>query len=111
MHLAKSQAFITYYYQLFEANRPALATLYQDASMLSFEGQKVMGAQQIMTKMSSLAFGACKVLISSKDFQPSVSGGIMVFVTGNIMVGACSPKRLIHAGSIRRSTALIFYTV
>lgn len=80
------QAFINYYYQLFESNRAALGTLYQETSMLTFEGQKFMGAANIMTKMGSLAFGACKVHLSSRDFQPSVSGGIMVFVTGNIQV-------------------------
>jgi hypothetical protein len=115
---AVGSAFITYYYQLFESNRPALVglgsefsdlfqrntdqhypqqplccccsiaqgNLYQDASMLTFEGQKFMGTQAILGKMSSLAFGACKIHLSSKDFQPSVSGGIMVFVTGNIQV-------------------------
>mmetsp|Transcript_20213 Transcript_20213/g.56329 ORF Transcript_20213/g.56329 Transcript_20213/m.56329 type:complete len:126 (+) Transcript_20213:88-465(+) len=83
---AVGSAFITYYYQLFESNRPALATLYQDASMLTFEGQKFMGTQAIMGKMSSLQFGACKIHLSSKDFQPSVSGGILVFVTGNIQL-------------------------
>lgn len=139
-------AFIQYYYQLFESNRPSLVrgvcvcvclqladqwpsgsvweagrtpelaqthpsqckhtpppplphtptphthtqgNLYQDASMLTFEGQKFMGTQAIVGKLSSLAFGACKIHISSKDFQPSVSNGIMVFVTGNIQVCAC----------------------
>ena len=35
--LACMQAFIAYYYQLFESNRTALGTLYQDQSMLTFE--------------------------------------------------------------------------
>jgi hypothetical protein len=84
------QAFISYYYQLFESNRPALGTLYQEQSMLTFEGQKFQGTQNIINKLQQLPFGACKVNLSSKDFQPSVSGGIMVFVTGNIAVGAWS---------------------
>ncbi len=75
-----------YYYQLFETNRQSLAPLYQDASMLTFEGQKFQGAAAIVGKLSQLPFGLCKVHIASKDFQPSVSGGIMVFVTGNIAV-------------------------
>jgi hypothetical protein len=32
------QAFLQFYYQLFEGNRTALAPLYQDASMLTFVG-------------------------------------------------------------------------
>mmetsp|Transcript_12246 Transcript_12246/g.29856 ORF Transcript_12246/g.29856 Transcript_12246/m.29856 type:complete len:123 (-) Transcript_12246:1657-2025(-) len=81
---AVGSAFISYYYQLFESNRPALGTLYQDQSMLTFEGQKFQGTQNILGKLQQLPFGACKVNLSSKDFQPSISGGIMVFVTGNI---------------------------
>jgi hypothetical protein len=54
--------------------------------MLTFEGQKFQGTAAIVGKLASMPFGACKVLVSSKDFQPSVSGGIMVFVTGQIMV-------------------------
>jgi hypothetical protein len=80
------QAFLNYYYQLFESNRGALGTLYQDQSMLTFEGQKLQGGQAIGQKLGSLPFGACKVAITSKDFQPSVSGGIIVFVTGNLLV-------------------------
>jgi hypothetical protein len=54
--------------------------------MLTFEGQKIQGTQAIINKLVSMPFGQCKVHISSKDFQPSVSGGIMVFVTGQIQV-------------------------
>jgi hypothetical protein len=34
------KAFLQYYYQMFETNRAGLGSLYQDASMLTFEGQK-----------------------------------------------------------------------
>jgi hypothetical protein len=80
------QAFLQYYYQLFESNRAGLATLYQDASMLTFEGQKFQGPQAIIGKLAQLPFNQCKVNPTSMDFQPSVSGGVMVFVTGNIVV-------------------------
>lgn len=83
---AVGKAFLQYYYQLFESNRPGLGNLYQDASMLTFEGQKFQGAQAIVGKLSQLPFNQCKVTAVSMDFQPSVSGGIMVFVTGSIMV-------------------------
>ncbi|KAJ9508807.1 hypothetical protein V8C86DRAFT_1803566 [Haematococcus lacustris] len=83
---AVGSAFLTYYYQLWESNRAALGTLYQDQSMLTFEGQKLQGAQAIVAKLQALPFGTCKVNIVSKDFQPSISGGIMVFVTGNMQV-------------------------
>lgn len=84
------QAFLQYYYQLFETNRQGLATLYQDASMLTFEGQRFQGTQAIMGKLGQLPFNQCKVNPTSVDFQPSVSGGIMVFVTGGILVSSYS---------------------
>ncbi len=80
------KAFIGYYYQLFEQNRPALSSLYQDQSMLTFEGQKFQGTQAIVNKLTSLQFGLCKVTLATQDFQPSISGGILVFVTGTIQV-------------------------
>jgi hypothetical protein len=97
------QAFLNYYYQLFESNRGALGTLYQDQSMLTFEGQKLQGGQAIAQKLGSLPFGACKVAITSKDFQPSVSGGIMVFVTGNLLVS----NILRHGSSLMEQLAVM----
>lgn len=80
------QAFIAYYYQLFQENRQSLGNLYQEQSMLTFEGQKFQGSQAIVTKLASLQFGQCKVSLSTQDFQPSISGGILVFTTGTIQV-------------------------
>ncbi len=83
---------------------------------MSFEGQPAQGSQAITQKLTSLpfqqvrqapahfyAFGSpesccppCKVLpvylqvkhhITSTDAQPSTSGGLLVFVTGQILVG------------------------
>jgi hypothetical protein len=82
------KAFLQYYYQLFETNRAGLATLYQDASMLTFEGQKFQGPQAIVGKLGQLPFNQCKINADTMDFQPSVSGGVMVFVTGKIIVSA-----------------------
>lgn len=80
------QAFLQYYYQLFESNRAGLANLYQEGSMLTFEGQKFQGTQAIVAKLAALPFNQAKVNPTSMDFQPSVAGGIMVFVTGSIQV-------------------------
>ena len=50
-------------------------------------------APQIMGKLTSLPFQACKHHISSLDAQPSLSGGVLVFVTGQLLVR--------HAGASR----------
>lgn len=52
--------------------------------MLTFEGQKFQGTQAIVAKLAALPFNQAKVNPTSMDFQPSVAGGIMVFVTGSI---------------------------
>lgn len=44
--LARLQAFTEHYYTTFDTARANLAPLYQDQSLLTFEGQKFQGTQQ-----------------------------------------------------------------
>lgn len=85
-HHPSAQAFLEYYYSLFGSNRAGLANLYQDQSMFTFEGAKCQGPAAIMAKLTSLPFNQCKITPASMDFQPSISGGIIVFVTGHVQV-------------------------
>ncbi|KIZ07699.1 Nuclear transport factor 2 [Monoraphidium neglectum] len=78
------KAFLEYYYGLFGSNRAALASLYQDQSLFTFEGAKCQGPAAIVAKLTSLPFNQAKVATISTDFQPSISGGIIVFVTGQV---------------------------
>jgi hypothetical protein len=41
------QAFTDHYYNMFDTARASLAGLYQEGSMLTFEGQKFMGPAQV----------------------------------------------------------------
>ena len=54
--------------------------------MLTFEGEKILGAQNIVKKLTALPFQQCKHLITTTDAQPSPAGGITVFVTGQLQV-------------------------
>ncbi|KAL3653838.1 Nuclear transport factor 2A [Castilleja foliolosa] len=84
---AVAKAFVEHYYTTFDASRAGLANLYQDESMLTFEGQKVLGSQNIVAKLTSLPFGQCKHHISTVDCQLSgPGGGVIVFVSGNIQI-------------------------
>jgi hypothetical protein len=80
-----AKAFTTHYYNTFDTARANLAPLYQDQSLLTFEGLKFQGTQQIIGKLTSLPFQQCKHHISSLDAQPSLSGGVLVFVTGQLL--------------------------
>ncbi|PKA47452.1 Nuclear transport factor 2 [Apostasia shenzhenica] len=84
---AVARAFVEHYYRTFDTNRASLAGLYQDSSMLSFEGAKTQGAAAITAKLASLPFQQCQHNISTIDCQPSgLSGGMLVFVSGSIQL-------------------------
>lgn len=97
----------------------------QADSILTFEGVKVQGQAAILTKLTSLPFQvcervrggektepspqnlfsnsppnpqACKHHVSSIDAQPSTSGGILVFVTGQLLPeGETNPLKFSQA--------------
>ncbi|KAJ8634174.1 hypothetical protein MRB53_027510 [Persea americana] len=84
---AVAKAFVEHYYSTFDSNRGNLANLYQEASMLTFEGQKIQGSQSIVAKLTSLPFHQCQHKISTVDCQPSgPAGGMLVFVSGNLQL-------------------------
>eukprot|EP00761_Pharyngomonas_kirbyi_P003295 gb/GECH01003299.1/.p1 GENE.gb/GECH01003299.1/~~gb/GECH01003299.1/.p1 ORF type:complete len:127 (+),score=37.46 gb/GECH01003299.1/:1-381(+) len=78
-------AFVKHYYQVFDSDRSQLVHLYQDESMLSFEGDQIQGAEKIVEKLQGLRLGQVAHQISSLDCQPSVSGGVIVFVCGQLV--------------------------
>ncbi|XP_026385477.1 nuclear transport factor 2A isoform X1 [Papaver somniferum] len=84
---AVSKAFVEHYYTTFDANRGSLGSLYQEGSMLTFEGQQIQGSQNIVAKLNSLPFQQCKHTITTVDCQPSgPAGGMLVFVSGSLQL-------------------------
>ncbi|KAL6011620.1 hypothetical protein ACLOJK_002068 [Asimina triloba] len=82
-----AKAFVEHYYRAFDADRSSLVGLYEEGSMLTFEGQKIQGAQNIVAKLTSLPFQQCHHSISTVDCQPSgPAGGMLVFVSGNLQL-------------------------
>ena len=80
-----AKAFVEHYYRTFDSNRAALVGLYQENSMLTFEGNKFMGAAAIAGKLTSLPFATCTHRITTVDCQPSgPTGGMLVFVSGSL---------------------------
>ncbi|KAF8409518.1 hypothetical protein HHK36_005595 [Tetracentron sinense] len=81
------KAFVDHYYHMFDTDRSSLSSLYQPTSMLTFEGQKTQGVEEIVIKLTQLQFDQCRHLISTVDSQPSLfTGGIIVFVSGNLQL-------------------------
>ncbi|XP_031286722.1 nuclear transport factor 2B-like [Pistacia vera] len=81
------KSFVDHYHHLFDSDRPSLSSLYQPTSMLTFEGQKIFGVDDISTKLNQLPFDQCRHLINTIDSQPCTStGGIVIFVSGSLQL-------------------------
>ena len=100
-------AFVQHYYQLFQGDRSQMLVLYQDDSLMSFEGAQAQGLQaigerlevghpahkqrlcQVLTPRLSqrLSFQSVQFQFTEIDCQPRADGGIVVFVLGQIQVG------------------------
>ncbi|PSS28594.1 Nuclear transport factor 2 like [Actinidia chinensis var. chinensis] len=63
------KAFVEHYYTTFDSIREGLANLYQELSMLTFEGQNTQGSQSIVAKLTSLPFQKCQHAITAVDCQ------------------------------------------
>ncbi|CAG7918484.1 unnamed protein product [Penicillium olsonii] len=81
-----AQQFVTFYYQTFDTQRENLAGLYRDQSMLTFETSSVQGAGAIVEKLGALPFQKVQHQIATFDAQPSSENGIIVLVTGALLV-------------------------
>lgn len=84
--LIAMQSFAEYYYKTFDSDRALLAGLYCEQSVLSIEGERILGAQAIIAKLSSLPFQRCQHRADTVDWDSLSTGGLLVFVTGVLMV-------------------------
>ncbi|EKX35303.1 hypothetical protein GUITHDRAFT_79942 [Guillardia theta CCMP2712] len=80
------KAFVAHYYQAFDTNRAGLGSLYQDQSMLSWEGEKIQGQANILNKLTSLPFQQVAHQVTSMDSHPTAGDGVLVHVCGNLKV-------------------------
>ncbi|KAG0544384.1 LOW QUALITY PROTEIN: hypothetical protein BDA96_02G270600 [Sorghum bicolor] len=71
-----AKVFVNHYYTTFNTNRVALAIRGGGAPMLTFEGDKYIGATAIIGKLTSLLFVMCKQQLSTP------TSGMLVFVSG-----------------------------
>ncbi|KAG7286636.1 Nuclear transport factor 2 [Staphylotrichum longicolle] len=78
--------FVTHYYTTFDTDRKSLAGLYRENSMLTFEGAQSLGAASIVEKLTGLPFQKVKHEFGPPDAQPTPNGGIIILVTGQLVV-------------------------
>lgn len=77
--------FVAYYYTTFDTNREELLALYQEDSMLTFEGDQIQGGRAIVKKLCELRLGQIQHEKNSLDVQPCPGGGALVFVNGRLL--------------------------
>ena len=81
-----AKAFCSHYYQSRDTNLQALAGLYQEASMMTYEGAQVQGGTAIIQKLQST--GRVAHQVKGMDVQPSAGqNAILIFVTGAVRIG------------------------
>ncbi|GAA6029280.1 hypothetical protein JCM8097_003601 [Rhodosporidiobolus ruineniae] len=86
---AIAKQFTDFYYQTFDGDRNALAPLYRDHSMLSFEAQQFQGTAAIIEKLAGLPFTTIQHRVSTLDAQPAATdkASMIVLVTGQLITG------------------------
>ncbi|KAK3402237.1 hypothetical protein B0T20DRAFT_134980 [Sordaria brevicollis] len=81
-----AKQFVAHYYTTFDTDRKNLAGLYRENSMLTFESSQSLGAAGITEKLVSLPFQKVKHEYGEPDAQPTANGGIIILVTGHLVV-------------------------
>ncbi|MFD0397441.1 nuclear transport factor 2 family protein [Kitasatospora sp. NPDC059811] len=86
---AIANSFVSHYYNTFDsgiAGRSNLTSLYRPESMLTWENAQVQGQQNILAKLTTPELATVKHAVSSNDAQPAPGGGVLVTVTGGLVI-------------------------
>lgn len=52
--------------------------------MMTFEGQQMMGRKAIIEKIQGLTFQRIQHIVTAVDSQPTIDGGVLVVVLGQL---------------------------
>eukprot|EP00933_Yihiella_yeosuensis_P015438 TRINITY_DN13470_c0_g2_i1.p1 TRINITY_DN13470_c0_g2~~TRINITY_DN13470_c0_g2_i1.p1 ORF type:complete len:132 (-),score=19.85 TRINITY_DN13470_c0_g2_i1:129-524(-) len=90
------QQFAQHYYQQFDSNRSQLGPLYGETSLMTWEGEQFMGAQNIVQKLGSLNFQTVQHQVEQADYQPIIgTQNVLVVISGKLIVdgGVATPMK------------------
>jgi len=103
--------FVDHFYKVFQTDRSQLYTVYHpEHSMLSFEGSAHQGREAIHAKYTSLPFGTVNVVVTKIDPQPTVDGGILIMVIGQLKVDQDQPhafSQIFHLKSMAEGAFVV----
>merc|ERR1711976_221005 len=79
--------FCNEYYNTLSSNRANLINMYKDCSIMTYEGDKYQGLQNIQKKLSELTFNTIQFQKESLHWQNSpIDGGVLIFITGKLVM-------------------------
>ncbi|KAG5510317.1 hypothetical protein JKF63_07645 [Porcisia hertigi] len=76
--------FVDHYYTYFSTQRSQLAGIYRPNTLLTWQREQMQGVDAIMARFSNLGFTEAAFKQDNVDCQPSISGGVMVVVNGEV---------------------------
>jgi hypothetical protein len=80
--------FVNQYYQFFAtvATRPQLRGIYRPNSLMTWVGEQLQGVDGIMNRFATLQFNQLQVKPELIDCHPSLSGGVLAVVNGELLL-------------------------
>ncbi|EAL69166.1 nuclear transport factor 2 [Dictyostelium discoideum AX4] len=86
--------FVEHYYGIFDSNRAGLTQIYQQQTTLTWEGKFLSGADAIVKHIVELPFQQTNRKINSIDCQQTYQPGIMITVTGTLIIDGEAKNQL-----------------
>ena len=81
------RGFVTQYYPAYGADRSQVAGAYRDNSLMTYQGQQIMGVVKIMEFFRErVTFTTAQFNPLDIDCHPSQSNGIIVVVNGEVLL-------------------------
>eukprot|EP00922_Rhytidocystis_sp_ex-Travisia-forbesii_P047232 GHVS01070357.1.p1 GENE.GHVS01070357.1~~GHVS01070357.1.p1 ORF type:complete len:133 (+),score=29.34 GHVS01070357.1:263-661(+) len=100
--------FAEQYFNTFTANRGGITAMFGAQSMLTWEGQQLQGAANVVKKISELPTMTYK--LASLDCQPTYDNGILVVVAGDVKIDDNSnAMKFMQVFVLRRTTSGSYY--
>lgn len=106
------KVFVQQYYAMFDGDvtaRANIANFYSDTdSLLTFEGMAFMGKAKIAEKLGTLTFQKINHAIETCDCQPTVDGGVVVLVMGQLKTDDDPAHRFIQTFVLKPANGAYF---
>lgn len=102
--------FVKAFYECYDdpAKRDGLSNFYHNEAFQSFEDDQRMGKAAILEKIKSLPFQSVAHAITKVDSQPTLDGGVLVSILGQVKVDDDKPMGYSHTFILRPESGSFF---